>query len=48
MRQASRMSAGAVEQFIHEQVLLEQVSVVDPGTVRHAPPGTGVELPLAS
>ena len=30
---ASRIAAGAVEQFIHEHVLLEQVSVVDPGVL---------------
>lgn len=30
---ASRIAAGAVEQFIHEQVFLEQVSVADPGVI---------------
>lgn len=30
---AERIAAGAVEQFIHDHVFLEQVSVADPGAI---------------
>lgn len=42
---ASRIAAGAVEQFVHGHVLLEQVSVADPGViVKDLLFGTGVHI----
>ena len=42
---AARIAAGRVEQWVHESVLLEQASVVDPGVVvRDLLRGTGVRV----
>lgn len=42
---ATRIAAGAVEQYIHEHVFLEQVSVHDPGrTIKDVLFGTGVKI----
>jgi translation elongation factor EF-Ts len=42
---ADRIAAGAVEQYLHDHVFLEQVSVQDPGrTVRDLLFGTEVRI----